>query len=210
MCLAAIFELVCGNLSRAAPHAAELARLAHERDLLMWRAYGIFLEGAAKAEGRTLGSGLRDMRRGAELLREQKIRTSEGLTNVTLAEAEARAGDIDRALAILDETLATSERTGNRQFDAELHRVRGEMLLKRDPANPAAAQEALLTAIAVSKQQSPRSFELRAALSLARFYQSTGRPADAHAVLAPALEGFSPSLEMPEIAEAMLLSARLA
>jgi predicted ATPase len=43
---------------------------------------------------------------------------------------------VDRALAILGETLATSERTGHRAFDAELHRVRGEILLKRDPSNP--------------------------------------------------------------------------
>jgi hypothetical protein len=71
------------------------------------------------------------------------------------------------------------------------------------------AEEALLTAIAVSKQQTTRCFQLRAALSLAKLYQSD-RPVDAHAVRAPALEGFSPSLEMPEIAEAMLLSARLA
>jgi hypothetical protein len=46
-----------------------------------------------------------------------------------------------------------------------------------------------------------RSFGLRAALSLAKLYQSNGRPADAHAVLAPALEGFSPTPEMPEIEE---------
>jgi ATP/maltotriose-dependent transcriptional regulator MalT len=74
---------------------------------------------------------------------------------------------------------------------------------------PAAAEEALLTAIAVSKQQSTRSFELRAALALAKLYQSTGRPADAHAVLARALEGFSPTPEMPEIAEAISLIERL-
>ena len=55
-----------------------------------------------------------------------------------------------------------------------------------------------------------RSFVLRAALSLAKLYQSTGRPADAHAVLAPALEGFSPTPEMPEIAEAQALLAALA
>jgi hypothetical protein len=91
MCLAATFELVCGNPSSAAPHAAELAGLAHEHGLWMWRAYGNFLEGAAKAEGSTLGRGLRDMRRGAELLREQKVRTFDGLANITLAEAEARA-----------------------------------------------------------------------------------------------------------------------
>ena len=128
---------------------------------------------------------------------------------IALAEAEARAGDPDRAIAILDEALATCDRTGHRAFEAELHRARGEILLKRDPANPAPAEEAFLTAIAVAKQQATRSFELRAALSLAKLYQSTGRPADAHAVLAPALEGFSPTPEMPEIAEAQALLAAL-
>ena len=72
-------------------------------------------------------------------------------------------------------------------------------------ANPALAEEAFLTAIAVARQQKAKSFELRAALSLAKLYQSTGRPADAHAVLAPALEGFSPTPEFPEIEEAQTL-----
>ena len=81
------------------------------------------------------------------------------------------------------------------------------ILLKRDPANPAPAEEAFLTAIAVAKQQATRSFELRAALSLAKLYCATGRDADAHAALAPALEGFSPTPEMPEIAEAQALLA---
>ena len=88
--------------------------------------------------------------------------------------------------------------------------MRGEILLKPDPTNPAPAKEAYLTAIAVAKQQGARSFELRAALSLAKLYQSTGRPANAHAILAPALEGFSPTPEMPEIAEAQALLAALA
>jgi hypothetical protein len=63
--------------------------------------------------------------------------------------------------------------------------ARGEMLLKCDRANPEPAEKAFQTAIAVAKQQSTRSFELRASLSLANLYQSTVRPADAHAVLAP-------------------------
>ena len=87
---------------------------------------------------------------------------------MALAEAEARAGDPDRALVILDDALATSGRTGHRAFEAELHRARGEILLMRDPANPAPAEEAFLTAIAVAKQQATRSFELHAALSLAK------------------------------------------
>ena len=67
------------------------------------------------------------------------------------------------------------------------------MLLKRDPANPAPAEEAFQTAIAVAKQQGTRSFELRAALRSPSSTNRPARPADAHAVLAPALEGFSPS-----------------
>jgi predicted ATPase len=207
---AAMFELMRGDLSRAAQNASELARLTREYELPFWEAFAVFLEGLATAQGGTSGGGLEAMRRGVELLRDQNILMFDGSVKIALAEAEARAGDVDRALAILDEALATCGRTGHRSFEADLHRVRGEMLLKRDPANPAAAEEALLTAIAVAKQQGTRSFELRAALSLAKLYQSIGRPADAHAVLAPTLEGFSPTLEMPEIAEAEALAERLA
>ena len=202
---AAMFELMRGDHARAAPNAFELARLAHEYDLNLWRAFGVFLQGWATAASGAIGSGLEDMRRGVEQLREQNVPNFDGLLKITLAEAEARAGDPDRAVAILDEALTTCDRMGHRAFEAELHRVRGEILLKRDPANPAPAEDAFLTAIAVAKQQDTRSFELRAGLSLAKLYQSTARPADAHAVLAPALEGFSPTAEMPEIAEAQAL-----
>jgi predicted ATPase len=150
------------------------------------------------------------MRHGADHLREQNALVFDGLIKIALAEAEARAGSLDRAIAILDEALATAERTGYRAFEAELRRARGEMLLKRDAANPVAAEEALQTAVAVAKQQTTRSFGLRAALSLAKLYQSTARQLDAHAILAPALEGFSPTPEMPEIAEAQALLAALA
>src|SRR5262249_47446115 len=127
-----------------------------------------------------------------------------------LSEAEARAGDVDRALGILDEALTTCERTGHRTFEAELHRVRGEMLLKRDPAHSAPAEKAFLTAIVVARRQGTRSFELRAALVLAKLYQATACPSDAHAVLRSALEGLEPTAEMPEIAGAQALLERLA
>jgi predicted ATPase len=86
-----------------------------------------------------------------------------------------------------------------------LHRIRGKILLRLNPADLASAEEAFRIAIAIAREQGSRSFGLRAALSLAKLYQSTGRPADAPAVLTPALEGFSPTSEMPEIAEAQAL-----
>jgi predicted ATPase len=120
--------------------------------------------------------------------------------------AEIQAGqDAEEALPRIDKALALAGQTGERWTDALLYRIRGEILLKRDPANTASAEEALLAAIAVAQQQKARSFELSAALSLAKIYQSTDRPSDAHAVLAPALGGFSPTSEMPEIGEAEAL-----
>jgi adenylate cyclase len=89
------------------------------------------------------------------------------------------------------------------------HRIRGAIVLRRDPANKAPAEEAFLVAIAVAQAQKARTFEQQAALALAKLYQSTGHPAEANDVLAPALKGFSPTPEMPEITEARVLLASL-
>jgi predicted ATPase len=82
-------------------------------------------------------------------------------------------------------------------------------LLTRSPETSVAAEEAFQTAIAAANAQGARGYALLAAHSLAKLYKATGRPDDAQAILAPALEGFSPTLEMPEIAEAQGLLSRL-
>ena len=150
-----------------------------------------------------------EMRRGASQLAEQNIVVLDGPIMATLAQMEADSGQPVDAIETLDRALATSRRVGHRWFDAELHRIRGEILLKQGAADPAPAEDAFLTAIAIAQAQKTRSFELRAALSLAKLYHSTGRPLEAHTVLAPALEGFAPTLEMPEIAEAKELLAAI-
>jgi adenylate cyclase len=129
---------------------------------------------------------------------------------IALAEAEAGAGDLARAVSAIDEALATVEATGYRAFEAELYRVRGELLFRREASDIGVAEQALQTAVGVARRQKTRSFELQAALSLAKLYQSTARPDAAQAVLAPALEGFSPTPEMRQIAEAQALLESLA
>jgi hypothetical protein len=125
-----------------------------------------------------------------------------------LAEIEAQ-GDAEGALTRIEEALALADETGEHWTDAFLHRIRGEILLKRDPANTAPAEEAFLTAVAIARQQKARCFELRAALDLGRLYNSTSRSADAQALLASALKGFSPTPEFPEISEAQTPFAAL-
>jgi predicted ATPase len=122
-----------------------------------------------------------------------------------LAELEVNRRDPDSALTLIDEGLAIAQETGEHFTDPYLYRLRGEFLLNRDPANFVRAETAFQTAIAIAKGQGARGYELLASLSLAKLYQSTGRLVEAGACLAPALEGFSPTPEMPEIAEAQAL-----
>ena len=206
----ALFELMRGDHARAAPNAVELARLAGEHELPMLRAFAVFLKGWPTAASGAIGNGLEDMRRGVEQLREQNVLAFDGLLKIALAEAEARAGDPDRALAILDEALATCDRTGYRAFEAELHRARGGILLKRDPVDPRSGRRS----VPDGHRRRNDSRAHAASVCAPRFPSpnSTNRlaaPLDAHAVLAPALEGFSPTPEMPEIAEAQALLAAL-
>jgi predicted ATPase len=127
-----------------------------------------------------------------------------------LAEAEASAGETDAGLRRLDNALAEVEATEARCYEAEMHRIRAEILLKRDPANTAVAEQSLQAAIAIGQSQKARSFELRAALSLAKLYRAANRDANAHAVLAPAVKGFPPTQQFPELTEAQTLLAALA
>jgi predicted ATPase len=205
--IAAIFYLMRGHRSQAAVRGTQVADLARQHDLPMWRAFATFFDWGDESRG---SGRMRDsMRRGLELLRAQNFCLYDGLLKSALAEEEAEAGNFAGAIEIVDDALASSARTGQRTYDAELHRLRGEMLLRREPGDAKLAQEALEGAILVAREQGARSFELRAALSLAKLYRSTGRPAYAHAGLAPALEGFSSTPEMPEIAEAQALLAAL-
>ena len=205
---AAQFALMHGGPMAGKANSLELARIASAHDLAQFRAFGMFFDGWARVESDLLG-GLDGMRGGVDSLRAQDIRIFDGLVKIALAKTEAEAGDPGRAAAILNEALATADRLGHRTFEAELHRARGEILLSREPANPAPAEDAFVTAIAVAKRQGARSFELRAALVLAKLYQSIARPADAHAVLAPALTGFAPTCEFPEIKEALEMIAAI-
>jgi class 3 adenylate cyclase/tetratricopeptide (TPR) repeat protein len=205
----ALFELIRGEVSRAVPNVLELGRVARENDLPLFRALAEFLEAWAKSQTAGSADAREEMSRAADVLHERNIRCFDGPLKFAHAQEEARLGDPERAISIVDDAMADFDRRGHRAMDAELRRVRGETLLKRHPANPGPAEEAFKAAIAIAQQQGARSFEARAALALAKLYQSTARPVEAHAVLAPALQGFAPTPEMPEIAEAQALLAAL-
>jgi len=196
------------NPEAVATYSRALADIGSRYDLpALWVA--LFLQGWAKWSNGAEESGLAEMRRGIAIAREEGRLWLLPSFDAALAEAEAGVGETDAGLQRLDDAFTESERTEQRWYEAEMHRIRGEILLKRDPADTAAAEQSLQAAIAIAQSQKARSFELRAALSLAKLYRATNRDADAHSVLAPAVEGFPTTQQFPELTEAQTLLAAL-
>jgi class 3 adenylate cyclase/predicted ATPase len=207
---AASLGLLRRNPAAVATYSQALTDIVSRHDLpALWAGFAAFFRGWAKWSDRAEKTRLAEMRRGLAIHREHGRNWPFQSLEATLAEAEANAGETDAGLRRLDDTLAEVERTEHHTHEAEMHRIRAEILLKRDPANTAAAEQSLQTAIAVAQSQKARSFELRAALSLAKLYRAANRDADAHAVLAPAVEGFPPTQQFPELTEAQALLAAL-
>jgi predicted ATPase len=126
------------------------------------------------------------------------------------ADIDRDVGEIEIALASVDAALAEARQTGEHWYDAESHRVRGNILLARYPTDGAAAEQAYRTAIAVAQQQQAHSFVLRAALALAELYVASGRDAEADDVLAAPLARLSANRELPEVEKAQRLLTELA
>jgi predicted ATPase len=207
---AALLGLLRCNPEAVATSGRALADIVSRYDLPAYIAgLAVFFQDWAKCSDGVEEAGLPDMRRAIAITREQGYILLLPSFEAALAEAGASAGEIDAGLRRLDDALAELDRTEQRWYEAEMHRIRGGILLQRDPADTAAAEQSLQAAIAIAQSQKARSFELRAALPLAKLYRAANRDADAHAVLAPAVEGFPPTQQFPELTEALTLLSAL-
>ena len=159
----------------------------------------------AWAAGRRNPQAITEMRAGLALEREIDFRLMQPLYGTLLAEVEADAGQPDAGLRTVDEQLVAIRQTGERWFEAEVHRARGEILLKRAPANTAPAEEAFLTAIAIAQQHKARSLELRAVISLARLWRDQGKRDEARDLLAPVYGWFTEGFDTLDLKEAKAL-----
>ena len=123
-----------------------------------------------------------------------------------MAEALGRAGRYPDGLAVIDEAIARSERTEELWAMAELMRVKGELLLLQGaPGAPAAAEDHFQQALDWARRQGALSWELRAAMSLARLLDKQGRSADGLAILQPVHERFTEGFDTADLTEAKQL-----
>ena len=205
----AILETLRGD-AKAARRAAELCiDVSRAHGLAVFLSDGIGYLGWARVQLDDRKAGIAQLHDCISTHVEQGNRVYIPFFQGLLSEIEGRERGSEAGLNRIDEAIALTTEMGTHWCEAFLLHIRGKILLNFNPASTEAAENAFLAAIAIAQQQKARGFELRAALSLAKLYQSTSRAAEAHAVLAAALEGFSPTPEFLEIEEAKQLLAAL-
>ena len=203
-------EAARNDFASVVVHAENFLKLSQRHNMGYYLAFSRLYLSLGRVQLGNTQRGLDDFRQSLADYRDQGNRVIvPGFLGV-LARLEAAAQNYERALALIDEALAISQEGGDRLYNSTLHRLRGNILLNHEPANPAQAEDAFKTSLAIAKQQGARTFALLTSFALAKLYQATGRLAEAYAVLSPALEGFSPTAEMPVIAKAQKLLKRLA
>ncbi len=140
--------------------------------------------GWADAMTGDLHGGIARMRRHLLELRATGSEIVDNYFLALIATALGRLARFDEALRTIDESFSLIERTGQRSFEAEVHRLKGELLLAQDASNGAQAEQCFRTAIEISRKQNAKSWELRATTSLARLLAQTGKREEARAMLA--------------------------
>lgn len=186
-------------------HAGMVMRLSNEQGLGLWQALGEIYRGWTAAHAGRVGDAIASIRGGLARYRAGGARLSLPLYLLTLATAQAHAGDPDAAAATIGEALQASEVGEERWMDAELHRVAADILFLSPQRDAARAEAELRAAMTIAAEQGARLWHLRAATRLARLWRETGQRREARALLAPICSGFSEGQDLPDLAEARAL-----
>jgi predicted ATPase len=187
-------------------HLAEAAyRLAAEHGFTYWMASATIRRGEALVLQGQRQEGIVLIERGITARRAIGSQLATSSHGARLVEAYGKAGQVHKGLSALVEVFAWIEKTGERWCEAELHRLKGELLLQQSSDNAAEAETCFHHAIVIAQNQSAKSLELRAATSLAKLWQSQGKRQDAYDLLAPVYGWFTEGFNTADLKDAKVL-----
>ena len=211
----------CGDDRLAQTGAQDLTAFAIEQGLPFYSAVGTIWRGWALAMQGQYDEGLAQLKDGMARYRAIGSELARTSYLALLAEALGEAGQFSEGLNVLAEALEVANRTGERFYEAELHRLKGELLLMQDTIEkdraevlgarraerPAisAAETCFLRAIDVARQQEAKSWELRAVMSLHRLRQKQGKPNESHQLLREVFDWFTEGITTGDLLEARAL-----
>jgi predicted ATPase len=196
-----VCDAVRRNADQALSHSEAALALAREHGMPLYLAIGTFFHGWALLYAGNREAGLPEMDEGVRLIREQ-VPQFLPLIFELRAELQLAEGRVENALSSINEALAEIERMAQGAYTAEVHRTLGEILLRSDRPQIECAERAFIRALELARHQQTKTFELRAAISLARLYRATNRAEPVRGLLAPVIAGFERRLELPELRQA--------
>jgi predicted ATPase len=182
--------------------AETLLALASEQNFVEYLALGTFVQGWAQTQHGQSEAGVAAMRQGLAAGRATGKGAEEANLLAVLAGALGKTGAAEEGLRLLNEALAAGIDGGMAYWEAELHRLTGELLLCQSAGNRADAEASYNQAMAVARCQQAKSLELRAATSLARLWQGQRKHAEARELLEPVYDWFTEGFDTPDLIEA--------
>jgi class 3 adenylate cyclase/predicted ATPase len=185
--------------------AADVIAIGDVQGFPLWRGVGRMYHGLARIKAGEGAAALTEVAEGLALAAGTGKRGGVPALLYALADGQRTAGQHADALGAAESGLAVATATGQHFWDAGLHQLKGELLLATDPANSAEAEALFCRALDIARAQEAKSFELRAATSLARLWQRQGKLAEARALLAPIYAWFTEGFDTGDLVEAKAL-----
>jgi len=180
-------------------------RLATEHGFPYWQAQGQIMDGWIRTAQEQQEEGLEWMHQGLASLQASGSEMLRPWYLSLMADAYGQSGQVAEGLRTLVEALALVEKHEVRLWEAELYRLKGELLRQSSTDNVTEAESCFHRAISIAQNQSAKSWELRAATSLARLWQSQGRRDEARELLAPVYDWFTEGFDTADLIEAKAL-----
>jgi class 3 adenylate cyclase/tetratricopeptide (TPR) repeat protein len=189
--------------------AEEEITIGKEQGFQLWHALGTIHKGAGILLQGKPAEALPFLQKGLDSFRATGAELRVPYYLSMLGNAYLRLRCFEDSLSTINEGLAVAEKNDDRFQQAELHRLRGELLLAQS-SDQAAAEECFRQAIETAQRQQSKAWELRASASLARLWEKQGRRAEAHATLATTYNSYTEGFTTPDLVDAALLLEALA
>jgi predicted ATPase len=199
---ASIPYTLCGNRAAAATHAQELVALAEEKGSPSWQAYGMMNQGCILGLTGRASDAIEMLISGIAARRTTGATLYLPLYLPHLARAHAELGQFEAAWRCIGEATTAAETTNEKWCEPEIHRTAGEIALMSPEPDAAKAQAHFERAIAIARAQKAKSWELRAATSLARLRGDQGRHGEARSLLAPIYCWFTEGFNTQDLKDA--------
>jgi predicted ATPase len=198
-------NVLCAKYAAANTQSNEVVRLADEKGAALWKALATMQKGSVFALSEKVSEGIEMITSGIAAYRLTGSRVYLPIFWSHLSSAYAQLGQFDDAWRCIGEAMTAVEITKERWYEAEVNRIAGEIALLSPEPDVAKAEAYFARALAVAQKQEAKSWELRAAMSMARLWRDQGKPQRARELLAPIYGWFTEGFDTRDLKEAKTL-----